>query len=84
MTIQRWDVGESGFPYKDIDGEFIYHSDHLAALQRERERREKLVEALEFTNTRLKRYVNSTCWYQEDLDACQQANAALAAAKEME
>jgi len=58
MTIQRWDSDRDGENYSCDDGDFVLYTDHLAdlkakddahltAMQRERECREKLVEALE-------------------------------------
>jgi len=47
MTIQRWQVTHNGVWYESEKGDTVLYADHLAAMQRERECREKLVEALE-------------------------------------
>jgi len=88
MTIQRWDSDRDGENYSCDDGDFVLYTDHLAdlkakddahltAMQRERECREKLVEALE----------QARAWVRGDDEPTillLRINAALAAAKEVE
>ena len=84
MTIQRYAIDHEGYMVKHSDGPAVLYADHLAAMQREREVREKLVEAL----------ARAKEWMDEDGCDCGQdepgtcalciCNAALAAAEEME
>lgn len=74
--IQRYDVSER--LDKSDYGMVILHSDHLAALQRERECRAQLVVALESA----KSWMNNGPQLRSECMA--QIDAALAAAKELD
>ncbi len=48
MAIQRWRYSQTAGNFvEQSDGGVVFYSDHLAAMQREREVRAQLVEALE-------------------------------------
>ena len=91
MTVKRYDIYANNPTIEQhrsnevehLAGKWVLYADHLAAMQRERECREKLAEALESMSFTFAVEVTAVGRFTDlNMNLIEKAQAALAAAKE--